>query len=61
MQDIVSRLNGDAFSVEKKQLIKGHELGLKFGSTPITCKYNDLDTSTKNPVSHGFYVLSYVI
>lgn len=61
VQGLVSRLNGDAFSVESEQLIKAHDLGLKFGNTPITCKYNGLDTSTKNPASHGFSVLGYVI
>jgi len=55
------KMNGKAFSVESEQLIKAHELGLKVGKTNITCKYKGLDTSTKNPTSHGGSVLSYVI
>jgi hypothetical protein len=27
----------------------------------VTCKYLDLETSTKNPASHGLSVLGYVI
>jgi len=61
VQGLISNLNGNAFSVESEQLIRGHDLGLNFGNAPITCKYNDLDTSTKNPASHGFSVLGYVI
>jgi glycosyltransferase involved in cell wall biosynthesis len=58
---LVSRLNGDAFSVESEQLIKAHDLGLNIANTKISCRYNNLDTSTKNPTSHGFSVLGYVI
>jgi hypothetical protein len=57
----VTRLNGSAFSVESEQLIKAHDLGLKVGNTRVACKYNDLETSTKGPASHGVSVLSYVI
>ena len=58
---LASRLNGDAFSVESEQLIKAHELGLNVVNTRVSCKYNNLDTSTKNPASHAFSVLGYVI
>jgi len=58
---IYPKLNGDAFSVESEQLIKAHELGLGVTHTNVTCKYKNLDTSTKNSASHGFSVLSYVI
>jgi glycosyltransferase involved in cell wall biosynthesis len=55
-------LNGEAFSVESEQLIKAHELGLEVSHANVTCKYKDLKkTSTKNPASHGFSVLSYII
>jgi len=60
IQGITPRLNGDAFSVESEQLIKAHEIGLKTVNTHISCKYKDLDTSTKTPTSHGFSVLRYV-
>jgi hypothetical protein len=54
-------LKGDAFSVESEQLIAAHELGLEMAHTNISCKYKNLDTSTKGPASHGFSVLSYVL
>jgi len=47
--------------VESEQLIKAHDLGLQIGNTRVSCKYNDLETSTKTPTSHGISVLSYVI
>ena len=58
---LVSKLNGDNFSLESEQLIKAHELGLKVAHTNITCKYKNLESSTKDPVSHGFSVLSFII
>jgi glycosyltransferase involved in cell wall biosynthesis len=58
---ITPRLNGKAFTVESEQLIKAHELGLGVAHTKVTCKYKNLNTSTCNPTSHGFSVLSYVI
>jgi len=61
VNDLVSKLNGDAFTIESEQLIKAHELGLAVGNAKISCKYKDLDTSTKNPAAHGVSVLSYVI
>jgi glycosyltransferase involved in cell wall biosynthesis len=61
VQSLVTRLNGDAFSLESEQLIKAHDLGLKIGNTRVMCKYDGLDTSTKNPASHGFSVLNYVV
>lgn len=62
VKGMVSRLNGRAFSVESEQLIRAHELGLNIGEAHVSCKYKDLKkTSTKNPISHGFSVLGYVI
>jgi glycosyltransferase involved in cell wall biosynthesis len=58
---ITPKLRGEAFSVESEQLIKAHESGLKVANTSVTCKYKDLQTSTKNPASHGLSVLGYVI
>jgi len=55
------KLNGDAFSVESEQLIKGYDLGLRVGEIRVTCKYNGLETSTKGPASHGISVLRYII
>ena len=62
VEGLTPMLKGNAFSVESEQLIKAHGLGLGLVNTNVTCKYNDLEnTSTKNPTSHGFSVLSYVI
>jgi glycosyltransferase involved in cell wall biosynthesis len=58
---LAPKLKGDAFSVESEQLIKAHEAGLKLGNQKISCKYDDLDTSAKNPATHGLSVLSYII
>jgi len=61
VKGLLNRLNGGAFSVESEQLVKAYELGLQVGKTNVSCKYNDLDTSTKNPASHGFSVLNYIL
>ena len=61
LKGLIKGINGSAFSVESEQLIRADELGLEIGKTPITCKYKNLKTSTKNPTSHGASVLSYVI
>jgi len=61
VESIAPRLVGDAFSVESEQLVRAHELNLGVVNTSVTCKYEDLDTSTKNPATHGMSVLSYVI
>lgn len=61
VEGMVSRLTGEGFGVESEQLIRAYELGLNVAHTHVSCKYKDLNTSTKNPISHGFSVLSYVI
>jgi glycosyltransferase involved in cell wall biosynthesis len=58
---LAPRLNGEAFSIESEQLIKAHDFGLQVGNARVSCKYNGLETSTKNPTTHGVSVLSYVI
>ncbi len=61
VEGITPRMNGDSFSVESEQLVKAHDLDLKVTNTRISCKYKNLDTSTKSPTSHGYSVLKYVI
>ncbi len=61
VENLTRKLNGDKFSTESEQLIKAHELGLKISQKNITCKYKNLNTSKKDPLLHGFSVLSYVI
>jgi len=61
VKGLISKLDGDAFSVESEQLVKAHDLGLAVGNATVTCKYEELETSTINPASHGISVLRYVI
>jgi glycosyltransferase involved in cell wall biosynthesis len=61
VESITPRLTGDNFSVESEQLVRAHELNLGVVNTNVTCKYENLDTSTKNPATHGVSVLRYVI
>jgi len=61
VENILPRLKGKSFSVESEQLIRAHETGLKIDSERISCKYKNLDTSTKAPTTHGLSVLGYVI
>jgi glycosyltransferase involved in cell wall biosynthesis len=61
IEAITPKLKGEAFSVESEQLIHAHGSGLKMANTQVTCKYNGLQTSTKNPASHGLSVLGYVL
>ncbi|KUG21117.1 glycosyltransferase (family 2) [hydrocarbon metagenome] len=50
-------LKMDDFSTESEMLQIAREKQLRIDEAPIQCKYGDFDTSTKNPVSHGFEVL----
>jgi len=61
VENLTRKLNSEKFSTESEQLIKAHELGLKVSQKNITCKYKNLNTSTKDPFLHGFSVLSYII
>ena len=61
VQGLLPKLNGGRFNAESEELIKAHELGLKIVNTNVACKYKNLDTSTKNPASHAFSVLKYII
>lgn len=61
VENLYRYMNGQSFSAESEQLIRANQLGLEVGVASITCKYKDLDTSTKTPTSHGVSVLSYVI
>lgn len=61
VENLISRLNGYGFTIESEQLIRAHEAGLKVTGKQISCKYKDLDTSTKEPTTHGFSVLRFII
>jgi glycosyltransferase involved in cell wall biosynthesis len=62
---ITPRLKGKGFSTESEQLMIASQLGLNIANTNISCKYKSIGysntTSTKNPTSHGFGVLGYII
>ncbi|WP_332448460.1 glycosyltransferase family 2 protein [Methanoculleus sp.] len=57
MESMLDTLRKDDFSTESEMLRIAQEKYLRVGETPINCRYGDLDTSTKNPVSHGIEVL----
>jgi len=65
MSKITPRLRGRGFSTESEQLLLAGDLGLGVVNTHITCKYDSVGsstaTSTKDPTSHGFSVLGYVL
>jgi glycosyltransferase involved in cell wall biosynthesis len=62
VKTLLSRLKGKEFSVESEELIEAYGSGLGVGHTHIACRYNNLNnTSTKDPVSHGFSVFKYII
>lgn len=61
IETIAPKLNSSDFAVESEQLIRAHEMNLKVANTYISCKYENLDSSTKNPASHGFSVLNKII
>ena len=61
VEKILPRLNGNSFSAESEQLIRAHEENLKIDKQNISCKYKNLNTSTKKPLSHGLSVLIYVL
>jgi len=61
VETILPRLKGRSFCVESEQIIRAHETGLKIENEHVSCRYENLDTSTKTPVSHGLSVLAYTI
>ncbi|MBN1281154.1 MAG: glycosyltransferase family 2 protein [Candidatus Thermoplasmatota archaeon] len=61
VETLYTHMDSASFSAESEQLIKANRLGLQVGAEQVSCKYKDLDTSTKTPTSHGMSVLSYII
>ncbi|MDH7506312.1 MAG: glycosyltransferase family 2 protein [Candidatus Thermoplasmatota archaeon] len=61
VEKILPKLNGHSFTVESEQLIRAHEENLKIDKQNISCKYKNLNTSTKKPLSHGLSVLIEVL
>ena len=58
---LTETLKNDDFSVESEMTRTAHQQRLRLAEVPILCKYGSFDTSTKNPVSHGFEVLGWLI
>lgn len=50
------RFNDTGFGIESEMLADAAESGLKIAEVPITVRY-DVNSSTKNPVTHGVGVL----
>lgn len=50
-------LSSDGFAVESEQLVIARRAELSLENVHITCKYEGLDGSTKDPVSHAAGVL----
>jgi len=51
----------NGFSIESDMIMTVRDLQLKIAEVPIDCKYDLKDTSTENPVRHGFGVLGSII
>jgi len=62
-KDAIKKINpkNKDMAVSAEILLQAMQRNLKFKEVPISCKYNNLDTSTKNPFSHGFEVLANII
>lgn len=56
-----NKLRGNGFSIESEQLIIAEECDFALAEVRTTCKYKNLKTSKKTPLSHGPSVLSYII
>ncbi|OFV68410.1 MAG: glycosyl transferase family 2 [Candidatus Syntrophoarchaeum caldarius] len=61
IEALLKKIKTNGFSIESEMLMKAHELGLRIEEREIFCKYGDFDTSTENPVKHGFAVLGSII
>jgi glycosyltransferase involved in cell wall biosynthesis len=58
---LVEKLNKDDFSIESEIVHVANDQSLRIADVQILCRYGNFETSTKNPVSHGFGVLNSVI
>lgn len=58
IESMFDSLRKDDFSTESEMLQVAQAKHLRVGERPINCKYGDFDTSTKNPFTHGFEVLT---
>jgi dolichol-phosphate mannosyltransferase len=55
------RIGNTGMSAGSEILLQVKDHGLKIEEVPISCRYDIEDTSTHNPVVHGFKVLSGII
>jgi len=61
VEKMATRLRGNGFSVESEQLVLAKENGLRIAEVNVSCRYRNLNSSKKNPFTHGPSVLAYVI
>lgn len=57
IERMAAGLEGNGFSVESEQLLLTKDADLTLENVPITCRYDGIDGSTKNPVEHAAGVL----
>ena len=62
IESLLSRnLQANGFSIESEMIMVARDLQLKIAEVPINCNYALKNTSTENPVTHGFGVLGSII
>jgi len=61
IESLSQSLRGNGFSTESEQLVLAKDFDLKIAEVRISCRYKNLKSSKKNPLSHGPSVLGYII
>ena len=61
IESLAQSLRGNGFSTESEQLILAKDFNLKIAEVRISCRYKNLKSSKKNPLSHGPSVLRYIL
>jgi glycosyltransferase involved in cell wall biosynthesis len=54
-------LKSEGFSIESEMILAARDQKLRINDVPIHCNYGNGKTSTKDPISHGFGVLNYIL
>jgi len=54
-------LNSDGYSIETDIIVKASERGIRLMEVPITVRYDVPNKHKKNPLTHGFGVLSDIV
>lgn len=61
IEKMASQLRGNGFSVESEQLVLAKDNNLRIAEVKSSCRYRNLKSSKKNPLTHGPSVLAYII